>query len=586
MADTSLAFKPQNEEETLVFQEITEYQLVKLVRQLKDESRAVKGAYSVRWETFRRFYQGRHFPEMTFSVFTQWRSRRVYNYTAEIIDSITAYLLEQQPYPFAVPPDEDQQIFTDALQAVIDDVWSDNKMDSSLAIRFVNTGLVVGTSILKVYFDPLLDNGNGKIVIGWVDPFDFDMDPNCQGDLDKARWVIWEKFVPYEEMVRRYPQYEVLFRENLTIEDRRSRKEKDYGGISPFDPQGTKTFDFLLQTPVSDFKSSFVEGLNVPFQHPSKISVTECWMRDETMVLDKDNVPVQKYRNGIRLVTIVGSRVIQDGSTPYEYVNGFPFVLYTDNPNPPDPWGIGTVARIFDIQGDYNSKTNFITDLIKFAGNPVTVVGAESGIGPNDITNVPGAVVVVNEQSKFERIPPANIPAEFFASAQTAKDSMREISGVTDVMAGKKPVGTRSADQDALLAEKAVGKLQLKLLLLKKSFKDVGNLILCLAKENYTAERTVRIAHVGIEPIYAKFSSMILDGDWKIDMDTMPATASTQKALRDLAMQLRAMGTIDDQALLDIVRFPNREKIQQRIQQAKEAYEQALAQGQAKPKKK
>lgn len=578
--------------------ESSDIQIVNLINRLKDEAkqRRTKYASTPRLNNYMKVYNGEHYPEISYSPYTKWKSRQVVNYTGDVIDFITSFLLEQSPHPFAVPPNDDQQKVTELLQAVIDDVWEENEMDGTQLENYTKTALIMGNSYAKVYFDSTLNEGMGAIVIDLVDPRDLYVDPNCKGNLRKARYIIWEKSIPYDEAVRRFPKYRKYIENNMTKDWNQDAKDEIGPQVTYFNSTGTQTWDFSIFSPLKDSTTKSGDAFTPIQGSTDKVMVTEAWLRDYTQikkkVTTKDSLGketteekiVYKYKKCIRLVTIVGNKVVQDGSTPYVGFNGFPYAGFIDKPIPFESQGLGTVSQIWPMQMDINKKKSYISDYQKFAGNPIWIVDKESGVKRSELSNIPGLVVQKQQGTTVQRESPPELPQYFFTGIKESVDELREVSGATDVVMGKKQKGTRSGEQQSDLRDSAQGKLRLKLLALKKSVATMGEIILALVEQYYTDVRILRIAGDYHEPQYLKFSGTMVNGPWRVRVESMPSTPSTRQARFDQAMRLFSMNVIDKKALMDIIDFPNKEKIMKRMQEMDAAYFKSISEGKERPK--
>jgi hypothetical protein len=565
-------------------------QLISLIHNLQAEAKnaKLKVMPSIKMAQFLKVYKGDHYPEMEFSPYTKWKARQAINYTGGAIDFITSFILEQAPHPFAIPPNSEQEPITDLLQSAIDDVWKDNDMDGIQMEEFATNAFIMGASIAKVYYDPLANQGEGSIIIDTVDPRDIDIDPNCKGQLSRARYVIWEKNLPWEEVVRRFPSYQRVVSQSLGTGEPYALESGSPKQVF-FNAQATETWDIAMFSPVTPtgvYDNSTYSPLT---QKPTKIKVIEAWLRDFTMEKRKNEDSgemevVYKYTNNIRLVTIVGNHVIQDTSTPYPYMKNFPFTLYLDKPIPWSTWGVGTVSQVWPSQMALNASKSMEQDIYRMASNPMWIIDKDSGVRLNMLTNAPGGIVQAEKGSRVERqdgIQPSP------ALRETMKDSIGEIStlsGANDVVVGKQQKGTRSEKQGDSLKDSAQGPLRQKLTRLKKSVAEMGDMILALIQQFYTDIRLVRVAGDYHQPVFIKFSGLMVDGAWKINVESMPSTAATRQARVDQSLKLFDRDIIPKETVLSMMDFPNKEKIAKKMADAQKAYEKAISEGKEKPK--
>jgi hypothetical protein len=135
----------------------------------------------------------------------------------------------------------------------------------------------------------------------------------------------------------------------------------------------------------------------------------------------------------------------------------------------------------------------------------------------------------------------------------------------------------------ALLEASMTGKLGLFKNAVNDAFEEAGRIILALVQEFYTLERMVRISKEGITPQFVPFSSLVLDDSWNVHVESMPSTPTTRQARFQQAIQLYTLQLIDKKAVLDLIDFPNRDKILQRMSKAEEEYMKLLLMTGKKP---
>jgi hypothetical protein len=567
-----------------------EEQLISLIHRLQAEAKnaKLKVMPSIKMAQFLKVYKGDHYPEMEFSPYTKWKARQAINYTGGAIDFITSFMLEQAPHPFCIPPNDEQEPITDLLQASVDDVWEENDMDGIQMEEFTTAAFIMGAAIAKVYYDPLSNDGEGSIIVDMVDPRDIDIDPTCKGQLKKARYVIWEKNIPWEEVVRRFPSYQKVASMSLGTGEPYQLESGAPKQVF-FNAQATETWDIAMFSPVTP-TGVYDNATYSPYtQQPTKVKVIEAWLRDFTMKKEVnpdtgEKEVVYKYTNNIRLVTIIGNHVVQDTSTPYPFMKNFPFTLYLDKPIPFTTWGVGTVSQVWPSQMALNSSKSMEQDIYRMASNPMWVIDKDSGVRLTQLTNAPGGIVQKERGSTVERkegIQPSP------ALRETMKDSINEIStlsGANDVVVGKQQKGTRSEKQSVDLKDSAQGPLRQKLTRLKKSVAEMGEMILALIQQFYTDIRLVRVAGDYHQPVFIKFSGLMVDGKWRIRVESMPSTAATRQARVDQTLKLFDRDIVPKETVLSMMDFPNKDKILKKMQAAAQSYEKAISEGKEKPK--
>jgi hypothetical protein len=283
-----------------------------------------------------------------------------------------------------------------------------------------------------------------------------------------------------------------------------------------------------------------------------------------------------------------------------------------DTIKPRELWADGEVGPMIQTQDNINKTLSVIMDCLNATTNPVWIVDDDSGVDPDLITNIVGQVITKRRGSEVRREAPPPIPDSLFRFYEVLRQLADTESGVHDITQGRKPTGITAAQAISEMQDAAQTRIRLKERNLQNSLAQLGRLVVSRILQYYQKPRMVRITgKEGIPEYFEWYTEENESGDmvmnkrkytydeaqqrhipetaWQqsppskgmFDIDVIAGTSlpfmKGQRA--SLAMELKKMNVIDDEALLDSLEWPNKEQVLKRLQQQKEQAAAAQAQG-------
>ncbi len=332
----------------------------------------------------------------------------------------------------------------------------------------------------------------------------------------------------------------------------------------------------------------------------------------------------KKYPNG-KLITVIPQQRLLLQCVPNPYKDGKkPFVRFVDSILPRQFWGEGETEPLMDIQKQINKVLATIMDYMNLTGNPIWFNPSSSGVDSTQITNAMGQVISYTpgpHGEKPERDVPPPLPTYYFEFLQNLFKIADTISGIQDITQGRKPIGVTAAQAIDTLQEAAQTRIRLKERNMNSSLGQMGRLMISRVLQFYSTPRVIKITGTSEWPEFMQFHVQdVLDEqqqstgqvqsvttpytmsqgptgapagytagsptlsqpsrgmfDIKIQSGTAMPTAKAQQG--NLAIKLYEMQPpiIDQEAVLDAVDFPNKDQVQQRMQQRAAAQAQAQA---------
>jgi hypothetical protein len=570
---------------------------LKQALKLIESAKAARKDIDKDWTKYEAYYDGNQWYGRNRPAY---RASPVANKIRPAIQTMLPIMTDAQPGIDVSPQEPSDYTFATSIADVARAWWT--KRNVSLTLNeMVLDALKLSGGIGKVVWDADLDNGRGDVRVLRVDPRNFypadgatDCNVNCPYTVEMYPARVGE-------LKRRYPEKAKQIRSTGP----RDKQKKDASGT------GVNT-EILLVSPIDKGTGPFPEGAagGAGSSNDNDVAwVAEIWMDDyatEEVTSDDGTVEQRrKYPNGkivqcipdLNLLLAVDDNPYRDGLKPY--------VRIIDTIVPGQFWGEGEVGPYIAVQDMINRTLATIYDSLNSMSNPVWILDAESGVDPNMITNQIGLILVKNRGTEVRREPPPPLPAQVFEFYSMMSSEFDSQSGVHDITQGRKPVGVTAAEAMNTMQEAAQTRIRLKERNMQAALNSMGYLIISRILQFYRKPRIVRITGKDNIPEYfeffiedapnggMKFNKRQFDYDetgkkytpaqrgWQVageskgmfDISIVAGTSlPAMKAQRgNLALRLADGKYIDQESLLDVLEWPNKEEIMSRMQQQMQA---------------
>lgn len=512
------------------------------------------------------------------------------NYIYSSVETLKATLTKNMPRVAVSPKGEKDDIAADIMSRVITDVMLQGRLQQALR-GMVHNGLLSSLGYIKTYFDPT----ELKIKYTSILPDNLLVDPLAT-TLEDCRWVSHKKCsVSVEEI---YSLYGVV--------PEAIKKSKETDDLYDEDDYASSGEDSDDKTKLSTVGETF--------------DVYETWIR----VWDEDR------ENDWYIVTTAGNTALREEFSVYEH-NQHPFDVWfcIEDETAENIYtrGVGAVEEIESLQDRADAIDFKIMRHLNLMTNRQRYVSTQSGLNANAIDNTAGRVYMVQgDPSKtiYYDVPPA-LSQEVYSYRDDTEPAMQTVSGVFDVMSGRKPSGVTAGRAITELKDSAetrtgcmsdtigeaitrIGNKTLSIvfqvydndMLLRATDADEDELFVVMAEypEELQASKTPLVGEDGEfevgedgefvfdeeegEPEVDEALKMQreewkkqnnialvledLEYEWDIKIDTSSALPSVKAERGQLAADLFRLGAVDRKAVLDTLEFPNRRKILSRIE--------------------
>jgi len=507
-----------------------EQKLVQLIQNRFIEAQTNKSKEEKAWRQQEDFYKGK-----------QWKSKTAYegqiqpvtNICFSIVESIIPQLTDNRPQIVCLPTEPGDEEKAEILSKIIEYIWDVRDMDYKLILN-ERTRIKHGMGIYKVFWNPELLKGLGDIDIINVPLDQFFISPRAKSVQD-SDYVIYASQKSVEYIKKRY--------------GKDVQADKKYEEIAVFDDTD--------DSPRRD----------------NKVLLIEYWTKE----------------NGkIRLVTIAGDTLLRDEKEFYKH-GRYPFVAIPAFPVEKKFWAMGVLAQIISPQMIVNLLDQQIIDNARLGGNGTIFYEPSAGINTKQFTNMPMKMVPVQSVQGVKQESGLSIPNFILNHLTTKKRDAESVSGIHDVTQGKAPSGVTAASAILALQESANQRVRLLGRTLEAGLKEIGELTIEYVREYYTEERFIRILGDNYKTQFIKFKAdqlktireydvfneegtpekqvIEIDPDFDIRVEVGSSMQYSKAFLYEQAKELFGMKIIDEQALLEVVKFPKAEEVLKRKQE-------------------
>ena len=474
------------------------------------------------------------------------------------IDQLTSFLYAQETTRFAISigasvPDV-EYAKVPKLTSTINDEWNNSNTDITFG-QALNWALVYGSTFVKLAW-------KGRAISAFVvDPHDFGVLREDISQLDRQEAVAHSYYISASELRNQlyaHPQKDAILAKVFATP---AIEDKSLGAVdriitSTASPNLIGNLDLTLSAP-TDYAPQVAENL---------VKMTELHIWDDSA-------------DDYRVVTLADPWVVvYERSEEKMFLPGeLPFIQVCPSPAYDYFWGVSEVERLMSLQKMRNDRMEAIIHMLNLQAQPPRAFAGFPGITDeiNRALDVPGGYVFGDMPSaKVDTLSP-NIPDDLFKEIAEIDTMFAEMSGITNVLAGRGEAGVRSLGHASTLARLGGSRTKKRALIVEDSLEKLATLYLKLLqaydKRRYTDENGNRF-------LVAQFTD-----DFVVKVDAHSNSPIFVEDQTQLAFALFNAGAITKERLLDLVQPPMLQLIKQDLKDKIEPAEAAAAAAQAAP---
>lgn len=507
----------------------------KFMRRL-DKSQKHKQQYIPTWKELDQFYRSDQYKN---SKLPPWVPKPVTNFIHLVVTTKRAALSGENPMAMMRPQSKDDIERVRAFQKIYEWVWKKTKARSILRDN-VETSKLLGTGIAQVYWDEntgVLGGTNaayeGEICMKEIDPMNFHVDPNAYR-LQESPWVHVTEKRPREWVEK---EFDVDLKEI-------GADEKNYG--EEYSRDYYKGTDDKEDGQI-DFHAHYERYWNT-----NKVTEQRPVMGGDS--ISADGSPIEPEMEEVetdeeiggwnyRVTYIAGTKEV--GSIDPLEPNMYPFAVLYDFKQRQEFWGRGTAGLILENQKLVNKVEGIIAMIGTLLQNPQKVITKASGINPREAMKyafAPGHVWVTNGNDAAGAMhwqTPPDIPMALTNLAESAKENIREITGMNEAYMGQSVGSLQTSGGVNSLIDRATMRDKDQMFDIEEYVEQLTRILLGFVTTKYTEERWIRLASKGDPEQPEDFTPFVgvayADLEYDLDID-VSAHAPVTQARREAEM--------------------------------------------------
>jgi hypothetical protein len=517
-----------------------QFEILTYIAKLYDEGRKSRQPYEtfdMAWD----LYMGNVWPNR----WPSWRPKVTINKIRAFITFMQAVMTDQKPRWQVEPLLPGSEGAADLLRKLSDRDWDENDIQRKNSI-FALYGLIWGTGIMKVFYDPYADNGRGRHITVPVVPYRIYTNRTASGvTLDEGCEFILHIDEKTMGWVRRnFPDKAraVYTLRGVTATDERDPLRRDY--IREGDSQEVQRI-VTAQNVDGNITGPMMAHPNAHYhdRDQEEVEIMEAWYTDDTIegytrpkwengkpvtepvVLPSGSYDLQvaryetrtstidgqpflypvkvprqkpvmetawrwKFPNGRLTITAGGRVLLRDIPNPFQ-IDGFPFATWKDY-DVGSFWGHGETIALKDCQISLNKVASQVYNILEKTGNPSFKVQKGAGVNLATIKDKPGLIIAMDDIKALEPLDKPPMPREFLELYNILRAAMAEVAGLNDATMGKMSGDNQSFAMIDSLQESGAAPLRLKVRNFESGLARIGKLRIQLIQQFDRGDRPLR----------------------------------------------------------------------------------------------
>ena len=187
--------------------------------------------------------------------------------------------------------------------------------------------------------------------------------------------------------------------------------------------------------------------------------------------------------------------------------SNYPYFLTPDMYRENTIWGKASAELILPISDQIDEIDDNILRNARLTGNPMALVGNNSGIDVDKITNEPGQVIPTNDVNAYKWLTPPSIPNYITNKrAELMNNDRQVVTRFTDQQIGKSQSGVDTATESMALQNSGNSMIEHKKGLLQETLSEVFEYAIELALLNWDSTMVFRITGENGENNFTEFN--------------------------------------------------------------------------------
>lgn len=481
------------------------------------------------WRRYLDLYRGNHWKVMqqdsddvsSDSV----RERVTVNITGSTVQNMLPFLIRKRP-KFMLQPRRPEFVVSARLQQeVLNYCWREFDMQRQ-ARRAILDAVVLGHGIIKTGFnlevDESIDSAPTTIeyrdyirkeepFVRRVSPFFFVFDPEApEFDLNSARWCAEIIIKPLRDVI-----------DNKLYSDKVRKQLRD-GKVEPTRVESLYNWKVDSDLDFGDEHTDFSET------NRDRVVLFELW--------DKRSGKYFVFAHGVH------EPLIEQETWPYDYLDGFPYLMVPFIPMIDEPFPLGLPAFMEDQQHELNrTRTAMFQHRRRFNRKYMALEGEIDDAELTKLVNgEDGTVIIARNRDAVVPLADAPLPSDQYQVEGVIKQDIQELTGSDELIRGGS-LPSRTTATEVNTRGRLFGlKLEDRVEQVDNFIVSVGRQVLQHIKANYLTDKVIRLT--GEQGNYwVTYSPEDIQGEVDIEMETVSAPQVDPVLDRQQAIQIMQM---------------------------------------------
>lgn len=299
---------------------------------------------------------------------------------------------------------------------------------------------------------------------------------------------------------------------------------------------------------------------------------------------------VPRYPNG-RLLVVCGDVLLRDSGNPYDHgeppITAFPEGPYNKLFEAPPVSFLNILERKIDML----LRAGFDNNIVH--ANNQWVVDRNAFTKPEQFQNItqsPKQIFIVRPGSRIQRLPPGQLPPDYYQFVDMCGKLMDDILGITDINRGQLQKGAQlAADSVQQLQGAGLQRMKMKVSMDKESTIQLGKQFYSNLRQFYPAKMEVKAKDPTGNEMVFRWDKSEFKNVYGMKIEAGVDSPAGKVSALQQALKLLEHGVVDPQFVIEAGRLPNGpaliKRVEDRRQQLAEAgfVKQAINLGVKKP---
>ena len=254
--------------------------------------------------------------------------------------------------------------------------------------------------------------------------------------------------------------------------------------------------------------------------------------------------------------------IFERARTSFPLWGEFPYSAIPSRVDTTQWWGFSTLEQLEELQGKAELMLTKYLTALEHQMFPILILPNGCGVAKSEITNDVGLVIepTIAASQHIRYVERPTPPSEYLAALQFIMMDMDIIAMSPEVTEGRRPKGISAASAIIALQDKASTLFSPQIRQIDKLIRNRGRFYIHF-KMNFDTTRK----QVKVDDQFINFRGIDVFANFKFNVESGSSAPITKAGRRQQYIELRKMGDMDRQSLLDFLDIPQAKLINERL---------------------